>query len=329
MLGIGLPVGAAGPYRSVDPDAAAYAAAMTVAPSAARVALFDALVRALKAGGLWSRLDLFYLLAAHHEQAGRVNLVALGINTCAAVNSPNFLDDRGFAGDGATSYLSTGLNPSLGSTGFALNDATLFAWSLTDLNTSAGDIGSGAATRLLGRSGGSLAARANAGTTTSVTVADSLGLYGWTRNAAGGHDFFRGGGSAGEPRAGEWVDQQRRDPDRRGGLHLFVPPHRRRRGRPGARCRPHRGAGGRLRELPRSGGSGGMSEATYIEMTAPQAEAVRGETCAGHRLEPVALAGGTFVLPVAVLDDPAHAVRRAALAALPARAVAAEEWVGE
>ncbi|MFM9860738.1 hypothetical protein RUR49_19965 [Pseudoxanthobacter sp. M-2] len=193
MLGIGLPVGAAGAYRAIDPDAAAYASAMTVAPSAARVALFDAFVRAIKAGGLWTRLDLLYLLAAHDEQAGRVNLIAPGAHTCTAVNSPSFVADRGFAGDGATSYLSTGLNPSLGGTRFAQNDATLFVWSLTDLNASAAEIGTGSATRLLARSFGALAARANTTTSTTVAVADSLGLVGWSRTSSAGHDFFRGG----------------------------------------------------------------------------------------------------------------------------------------
>jgi hypothetical protein len=72
-----------------------------------------------------------------------------------------------------------------------------------------------------------------------------------------------------------------------------------------------------------------MSEVTYIEMTAAEAMAVRGETSAGHRLDPVGLAGGSFVLPVAVLEDPAHAVLHALLDGLPRRAVAAEEWVGE
>ncbi len=199
MLGIGLPVGAAGPYRAIDPDAAAYASAMTVAPTAARVALIDAFVRAMKDGGLWARLDLLYLLAAHDEQAARVNLMAPSVHTCTAVNSPSFLADRGFAGDGSTSYLSTGLNPSLGGTRFSLNDATLFVWSLTDLNASAADIGSGTSTRLLGRSSGSLGARANAATTTTVSASDSLGLFGWSRRGAAGHDFFRGGSVVASP----------------------------------------------------------------------------------------------------------------------------------
>jgi hypothetical protein len=72
-----------------------------------------------------------------------------------------------------------------------------------------------------------------------------------------------------------------------------------------------------------------MSEASYIALTALEAEAVRGETRPGHRLDPVALAGGGFVLPLAVLADPAHAARHDALATLPVRTVAAEEWVGE
>lgn len=72
-----------------------------------------------------------------------------------------------------------------------------------------------------------------------------------------------------------------------------------------------------------------MSGTTYLALTAAEAEALGGETSAGHRLEPVLLAGGSFVLPMAVLADPAHGSRHAALAALPVRAVAPEEWVGE
>lgn len=193
MLGIGLPLGATGPYRAIDPATVAYASAMSVAPTAARVSLIDAFVRAMKAGGLWTRLDLLYLLAAHDEQAARLNLMAPGAHTCTAVNSPSFLADQGFAGDGSTSCLSTGLNPALGGTRFSVNDATLFVWSLTDLNASAADIGSGTSTRLLARSSGSLAARANVAVTTTVAAADSLGLVGWTRRNAGGHDFFRDG----------------------------------------------------------------------------------------------------------------------------------------
>lgn len=72
-----------------------------------------------------------------------------------------------------------------------------------------------------------------------------------------------------------------------------------------------------------------MSGTSYLELTAAEAAGLAGETSAGHRLEPVVLVGGTFVLPVAVLTDPAHASRHAAMSTLPTRTVAAEEWVAE
>lgn len=58
---------------------------------------------------------------------------------------------------------------------------------------------------------------------------------------------------------------------------------------------------------------------TLILLTSSQADAVRGPstTMEGAALEPIALTDGRFVLPVAVLDDPAHAAHRDFLAALP------------
>ncbi|WP_143061936.1 hypothetical protein [Faunimonas pinastri] len=54
---------------------------------------------------------------------------------------------------------------------------------------------------------------------------------------------------------------------------------------------------------------------------------MRGETSEGHELEPVLLADGvTFVLPEAVLTDPAHAERHELLATFPTRDVAAGEY---
>jgi len=64
-----------------------------------------------------------------------------------------------------------------------------------------------------------------------------------------------------------------------------------------------------------------------IVLTASEADAVRGASGAGAALEPVALADGvTFVLPEAVLTDPAHAAHRDYLLGLPRRAIDASEW---
>lgn len=68
----------------------------------------------------------------------------------------------------------------------------------------------------------------------------------------------------------------------------------------------------------------------FIILTAADADLVRGETSPGAWLEPVALANGaTHVLPVRVLDDPAHEAKWATLAALPQRAIGPTEWPPE
>lgn len=51
-------------------------------------------------------------------------------------------------------------------------------------------------------------------------------------------------------------------------------------------------------------------------------------TAPGHALDPIALADGeTWILPLAVLDDPAHASVKAVLGALTVRDVAEAELV--
>jgi hypothetical protein len=58
---------------------------------------------------------------------------------------------------------------------------------------------------------------------------------------------------------------------------------------------------------------------TLILLSPADAAAVRGPSAAmeGAALDPVGLTDGRFVLPVAVLEDPVHALHRALLAGLP------------
>jgi len=53
-----------------------------------------------------------------------------------------------------------------------------------------------------------------------------------------------------------------------------------------------------------------------ILLTEAQANAIRGETSPGHRLDPVQVVEG-WVLPETVLDDPAHALLASTLRAFP------------
>lgn len=65
----------------------------------------------------------------------------------------------------------------------------------------------------------------------------------------------------------------------------------------------------------------------FLILTVAQAEPLRGPTAQGAALWPLALADGVrSVLPVAVLEDPAHHARHAELALLPVAEVPPQDF---
>lgn len=169
-----------------DPDALAYFAAMSVQPDDTRKGLLNDLIVALKDDGLWSKLDWLQLLAAHDAQAGRINLRNPS-QVAVAVNSPAFTADRGFAGDGATSYLNTGWNPTTASSPkFAQNDAHMGLWVGTNVSAAGQvDIGNSSSCAIISRNGASLQVAANSLTTSTLSgIATSVGHSLWARDGA-------------------------------------------------------------------------------------------------------------------------------------------------
>lgn len=198
MLGLSIPE-VAGRARLPDPDAAALIARMTVVPGAARAGLIDATVRALKGAGVWAKLDLLYCLAAHDAQAARLNWVQTGF-TLTPVNSPVFTADRGYAGDGATSYLDSGWVPSTEAIRYALDSASMGAWlnAGTDAATSGvasiGALGANGSFINPREAANHIRGRLNSGATVSGTgtVASRLGLTAVTRSGAANTAYYRG-----------------------------------------------------------------------------------------------------------------------------------------
>jgi len=84
---------------------------MTVRPQGNRAFLISDTIRRLKAADIWAKLDVLWMLAAETSQAARLNWKSPGTYTCSEVNSPTFTADRGYAGNGTTSYLDTGWIP--------------------------------------------------------------------------------------------------------------------------------------------------------------------------------------------------------------------------
>jgi hypothetical protein len=125
----------------LDPDAVTLIAAMTTTPDAARQQLISDHIVALKADGVWSQLDIYYILAAHDTQASRLNWKSPGDFTLTANGTITFTVDRGWQGDGSTGYLNTGWIPATHGVNYALDDASFGVYSRTDTDQSSEDGG--------------------------------------------------------------------------------------------------------------------------------------------------------------------------------------------
>lgn len=174
-----------------DTDALTLLSAMTVPPDENRARLINQTVVNLKAANLWTKMGLLYIMAAHDEQAGRLNWVAPAANTMTAVNAPTFTVDRGFAGDGATSYLDTNTANNAIAT-YARDSAHIGSWGVTAAANSI----FGTATALLASvlTGATRTVRVNnggsLGTTGDVTTGHVVGVR---RDSANLFSYRNGG----------------------------------------------------------------------------------------------------------------------------------------
>ena len=116
--------GVAASQAALDPDAGAIIAAMTTPPDAARQTLISNTVVALKAVGVWTLLDALWVMAAHHEQASRLNWKSPGNFTLSEQGGITFETDRGWQGNGTSGYLNTGWIPATHGVNYQQNGAS-------------------------------------------------------------------------------------------------------------------------------------------------------------------------------------------------------------
>lgn len=176
-----------------DPAATALFARFTTPPTTARKLLISNVIASLKAGGVWSKLDGFYLTAAADSQAARQNWVQ-DLYNLTAINSPAFVADRGYTGDGASSYLDSGFDPTTAAGLYAKDSAHMGTFQRTAGNGAG--VAMGNANARLNPSGSTgpafLQTRANDGTTTNGT-SGTLPAYGaWSRAASGSYTAYEG-----------------------------------------------------------------------------------------------------------------------------------------
>jgi hypothetical protein len=194
----------AGPPAEVagaDYDAASLAlfAAMETEPDDTRKGLIDEAIVALKSAGLWDKIDVLYVTAAHDAQAACLNWKDPANYTATPVNAPVFTTDRGFTGDGAGAYLSTSWNPT-SSPGVVIsqNSAHLMGWSRTAGQDNGAITGAGSNLYLVPRNvSDNCTPRINSGSIGNVSTTDGSGMIVGSRTSNTAVAAYRNGSSLG------------------------------------------------------------------------------------------------------------------------------------
>lgn len=179
--------------RDIDADAKAWLDAVggTVSPNL--TTLVNSTVTRLKLLGVWNFIDVINIDFGISEQAALRNLKdPTNLHTN---NGATYSLGGGFAGDGSSDWIDTGLDAS-GLGNFALNSAHLGVWVTTDVTATERDIGftGGADTYLISRSGSNaISGRVNDGGAISEAVSTSVGFSGINRSGAAARELIKDG----------------------------------------------------------------------------------------------------------------------------------------
>lgn len=133
-LGIGLDptLGKQNPRAGFEAETLSLLARFTTQPSAGRAQSINVLMKTWKDGGLFAKCDAFYMFRADDAQSSLLNWISTSYNL-TAINSPTFVANSHYVGNGTTSYLDTGFNPTTAPSPKMVQDSAHFGiWHLTD-----------------------------------------------------------------------------------------------------------------------------------------------------------------------------------------------------
>lgn len=173
--------------------------AMTTQPNDTRKRAINKFIKRLKDNGTWNLLDTLWVMAAHDQQASRLNWKSPGTYTLTEVNSPTWTLDQGYTGNGSSMYLDTGFNPSSNGVNFILNSGCLSVYCRTNVSESLNMAGSNDGTQAIlisGRNATNTATgRVNCNTNASAASTDSRGFWSVVRTASNAQAIFKNGSS--------------------------------------------------------------------------------------------------------------------------------------
>lgn len=190
---------------AIDADAWAVITAMTVRPPFARQTLIKTLVDALKAAGLWTKLDRLFILAAHDSQASLIDWKSHATKlAAAAAGSPSvlpvFTADRGWQGTGSGltlgGFLTGEFNAAVGSNQMAQDSAHLAVWNhLASSGSGAGtfrEAGGGQALIACRNPTAVLWCMSNAiGADIPAQTGNGTGFYAWSRQSSASYHAYQ------------------------------------------------------------------------------------------------------------------------------------------
>lgn len=104
-------------------------------PSEAQQNMGNQLIIDLKAAGIWNKLDVFYMFATDgSSQFATLNWKAPSQFQATLENSPIFVLNQGFEGDGVSAFINTNLNLTSPNLLYSLNDCSIDYFVFKDLN---------------------------------------------------------------------------------------------------------------------------------------------------------------------------------------------------
>jgi hypothetical protein len=182
-------------------EATAFFARLGTPPTDARKAQYDTLISALVAGGVWAKLDILYVTAAASSATALTNLKQSAYPASFYVNTAAFTVDQGFMGAAGT-RVTTGFIPSTAGGNFALNSASIGAWTTTaGLNAGAlvGQRSTPTSSRafIYPRTGGNTLTWVNSNGGNSIAAASSAGFWVASRTASNLTTTYKDGVSLG------------------------------------------------------------------------------------------------------------------------------------
>lgn len=114
-------------------------------------------VLSLKAAQLYNKFDRLWIHATPNQQNATISLVYPSSTAAVEIDSPSWVQYRGYSGDGVSSYLDSNYNASTEGINFTLDSASIMTYSRTDLDATQSSLGSsmsGIASAILPRFGG-------------------------------------------------------------------------------------------------------------------------------------------------------------------------------